>query len=420
MEINQKTKVSFLLRKNRKKGIEQTIYIRIAVDSKRAEFSSKHKVPPKEWDKKRGRVKSSNPQAISINNYLERAKAKLTDIVFKANRIDEKVTAEEVKQLFLGKDPQSLSKEKTLLYAFECHNKQMAKEVEIGKFVKKTLERYKVTKRKIERFLRKRGVQDIKLKELKLGFIKDFELFLMTEYDLQSNTAHKHIRNVKKVINMALGLDWIQVDPFRQFKCQYKNPNREVLTKEEIEAMINKDLKNKRLEQVRDVFIFCCYTGFSYQDLYNFKHDALTRGIDGEYWLSTNRHKTGVKESLPLLPVALDIVMKYQNDERCIKRDKLLPVLTNQCYNAYLKEIASICGINKKITSHIARHTFATTITLANGVPIETVSTMLGHNSIRTTQIYAKVVEQKVSEDMKGLRDKLFGNEMSKGTKKSG
>ncbi len=129
MEINQKTKVSFLLRKNRTKGSEQTIYIRIAVDSRRAEFSSKHQVLPKEWDKKRGRVKSSNPQAVSINNYLERAKAKLTDIVFKANRIDEKVTAEEVKQLFLGKDPQSLSKEKTLLYAFECHNKQMKKEV---------------------------------------------------------------------------------------------------------------------------------------------------------------------------------------------------------------------------------------------------------------------------------------------------
>jgi site-specific recombinase XerD len=405
---NQKVTVSRRISTKPSADGKHLIYIRIFVDARKSELSIKHKIYKEQWDHIKKKVRPTCNSADHINSYMNTIESKVYEAYYQMRGEGQTITPVMLKNKILGKDPQSLSKEKTLLYAFETHNKQMEKEVEIGKFVKKTWERYKVTKRKVERFLRKRGVQDIKLKELKLGFIKDFELFLMTEYDLQSNTAHKHIRNVKKVINMALGLDWIQVDPFRQFKCQYKNPTREVLTSEEIQALLDKDFGNKRLEQVRDVFIFCCYTGFSYQDLYNFKHDALTRGIDGEYWLSTNRHKTGVKESLPLLPVALDIVMKYQNDEKCIKRNKLLPVLTNQCYNSYLKEIGNICKINKKITSHIARHTFATTITLANGVPIETVSTMLGHNSIRTTQIYAKVVEQKVSEDMKVLRDRLF------------
>lgn len=177
-----------------------------------------------------------------------------------------------------------------------------------------------------------------------------------------------------------------------------------------MDALRLKEIDIPRLAEVRDVFVFCCYTGFAYSDIYKFEYDAVTKGIDGGYWLSTNRQKTGTKESVPLLPIALDIIEKYREHEYCIEANKLLPVNSNQRYNAYLKEIAAICGIKKKITSHIARHTFATTVTLANGVPIETVSSMLGHNSIRTTQIYAKVVEKKVSEDMQSLKEKLFGN----------
>jgi site-specific recombinase XerD len=155
------------------------------------------------------------------------------------------------------------------------------------------------------------------------------------------------------------------------------------------------------------VFIFCCYTGFAFSDIFQFEQNAVTIGLDGEYWLSTNRQKTGTKESVPLLPVALEIIEKYKSHPYCVTENKLLPVNSNQRYNSYLKELADICNINKHLTSHIARHTFATTVTLANGVPIETVSSMLGHTSIRTTQIYAKVVEEKVSADMKLLRQKL-------------
>jgi len=410
MEVNQKNHVLFLLRKSRKKLEKHTIYIRIYVDSERSEFSSKQKVFIRDWDNKKGRVKPSDPRSVLINNYLEKTEAKISDIVYKANRMDERLSADDAKLIFQGKDPKSLSKNKTLLQAFDYHNALMAKEVEIGKVVKKTHTRYKITKNKISTFLKKRKrMEDIPLKDLKLAFIREFEHYLLTEDDLQSNTAHKYIRNVKKIINMAIGLEWLTFDPFSQFRCKYKNPERVVLTQEEIDALIAKDFKIKRLEEVRDVFVFCCYTGFSYSDVFNFEHNALSRGIDGEHWLSANRQKTGVKESVPLLPIAYDMVMKYRDHEECIRKNKLLPVNTNQRYNGYLKEIADICGIDKKLTTHIARHTFATTITLSNGVPIETVSSMLGHNSIRTTQIYAKVVEKKVSEDMQNLKAKLFG-----------
>jgi site-specific recombinase XerD len=253
-------------------------------------------------------------------------------------------------------------------------------------------------------------IEDSPLPEMRLRFVTEFEHYLLTTDKLQSNTAHKYIKNLKKIMNMAVGLDWIPSNPFNQFKCSYTNPEREILNQDEINIILNKKMHTPRLEEVRDVFIFCCYTGFAYSDVYEFRQNAVMKGLDGTLWLSTLRQKTGTKESVPLLPTALEIIEKYRNNEYCKKQDKLLPVNSNQRYNAYLKEIADICGINKKLTSHIARHTFATTITLANGVPIETVSKMLGHHSIRTTQIYAKVVEQKVSDDMLSLKEKLFGS----------
>jgi integrase len=195
------------------------------------------------------------------------------------------------------------------------------------------------------------------------------------------------------------------------FKTSYRNPVRQVLTQEELYVLINKELTIERLAEVRDVFIFCCFTGFAYGDIYNFEQGDEEIGIDGNTWLSTQRQKTGVRERVPLLPIALRIVEKYKTNEYCIRNNKLLPVNSNQRYNAYLQEIAIICGIKKKLTTHIARHTFATTVTLANGVPIETVSAMLGHTSIKTTQIYAKVLEKKVSEDMNLLRSKLFAEQ---------
>jgi site-specific recombinase XerD len=284
----------------------------------------------------------------------------------------------------------------------------MSESEKVNLITAKTLLRYKITKNKVVDFMQyKFSCTDKPLPELRLAFVTEFEHFLLTKHKLQNNTAHKYVKNLKTVMNMAVGLDWIPSNPFNQFKCSYNNPEREILTQEELNLIMSKEIKTERLAEIRDVFIFCCYTGFAYSDVYKFEKDAVIKGIDGEYWLSAHRQKTGTKESVPLLEIPMQVIEKYKNHPYCIAQNKLLPLNSNQRFNAYLKELAEICGIKKHITTHIARHTFATTVTLANGVPIETVSSMLGHNSIRTTQIYAKVVEKKVSDDMKLLRQKL-------------
>lgn len=406
---NQKINFLFYPNKQRTRNGEAQIYVRLYIESKRAEFSTNFYVSLNDWDAKKSKVKNTHKSALLINNKLEQIRSEINHLFVLEVTQRGSTSSKELRDKYLGRDIEEQPKHKTILDAFDYHNLKMSEQVKIGKVVPKTYSRYIITKNKVEAFMQhqyKKG--SMPLSEMRLRFVTEFEHYLLTVDKLQSNTAHKYIKNLKKIMNMAVGLDWIPSNPFSQFKCSYTNPEREILNQDEIHILLTKKLHAQRLEEVRDVFIFCCYTGFAYADVYQFSHNAVMKGLDGNLWLSTLRQKTGKKESVPLLPVALQIIDKYRNNDYCTTYDKLLPVNSNQRYNAYLKEIADICGINKKLTSHIARHTFATTITLANGVPIETVSAMLGHSSIRTTQIYAKVVEQKVSDDMQLLREKLF------------
>lgn len=411
MASNQKFHSKAWINKNRSKNGEYAIFIRIYVNRYRAEISTNLRINPEHWDDKKARVKSNAKNAFQINTYIERTENELKEHFLYFCALKEMATAELVKARFTGIEVKPKPTHKTIMQAFEYHNIKLLEQVSIGKVVKKTHERYVITRNKVQKFMKHQyKVEDMPLPEMRLRFVTEFEHYLLTKEKIQSNTAHKYIKNLKKIMNMSVGLDWIPSNPFNNFRCSYTSPEREILTQEELNLIMKKDIGVERLEEVRDVFIFCCYTGFAYSDVYKFERDALTIGIDGEYWLSTNRQKTGTRESVPLLPIALDIIHKYRDHAYCKEYNKLLPVNSNQRYNSYLKEIADICGIKKKITTHIARHTFATTVTLANGVPIETVSSMLGHNSIRTTQIYAKVVEKKVSEDMRMLKAKLFGS----------
>lgn len=386
---------------------EAPIYLRITIDGKRTEIATKKWIAVDKWNPSTQTIRGNTDEVRTTNTLLQNLLSKVDRIHFDLSLQDLVPTPEEIKKQLFGVEDKP--EYKTILEAFDYHNLKLSEQVKIGKVVSKTYTRYIITKNKVVAFMQHQYKKDnMPLPEMRLRFVTEFEHYLLTIDKLQSNTAHKYIKNLKKIMNMAVGLDWIPSNPFNQFKCSYSNPEREILNQDEINILLNKKLHSPRLEEVRDVFIFCCYTGFAYSDVYEFRQNAVMKGLDGNLWLSTLRQKTGTKESVPLLPVALQIIEKYRNNEYCTKYDKLLPVNSNQRYNAYLKEIADICGINKKLTSHIARHTFATTITLANGVPIETVSAMLGHNSIRTTQIYAKVVEQKVSDDMQLLRQKLF------------
>jgi site-specific recombinase XerD len=219
------------------------------------------------------------------------------------------------------------------------------------------------------------------------------------------NSAVKNIKNLFRIINISISNGWITTNPFKGFRCNFVYPNRPYLTEEEIDALYVKDFTINRLARVRDVFIFQIYTGLSYCDMAELTEDNIEIGIDGKRWIVIHRKKTGTRSSIPILPRAQEVLDKYKNDQYCISERKLLPVYTNQRMNGYIKEIADICGIRKILTTHLARHTFATTVTLSNGVPIETVSKMLGHSDLKTTQIYAKVVDRKISDDMQHLID---------------
>ena len=214
-------------------------------------------------------------------------------------------------------------------------------------------------------------------------------------------------------MKMSVEQGWINANPIAGFKCTYEDTNRERLTMDEIKLLYKKELHVDRLAQARDIYIFCCYTGYAHQDVLNLTLSNVVTGIDGEKWIMKNRAKTDSPERVPLFPIPLEIIARYSDHPWCVNKNRLLPVNSNQKYNAYLKEIANICDLKKHLTTHTARHTFATTVTLEHDVPIETVSQMLGHRSIRTTQLYAKITQRKISNNMKELKNRLFGGDKS-------
>jgi integrase len=219
----------------------------------------------------------------------------------------------------------------------------------------------------------------------------------------------KYIKNLKQVIDAAVVQGWLTQNPLESFKCTYVDLERQALTLEEVARVIDHDFSNARLAEVRDVFVFCCFTGFAYQEVYNLRPKDLSIGIDRKDWINTNRNKTKNPEFLPLLPIAEDIILKYRSHSYCMKYKKLLPVNSNQRFNEYLKEIGALCGIEIELTTHTARHTFATTIAIEHDIPLKIVSVMLGHRTQRTTEIYARASKLAISRHMSTLQEKLFG-----------
>lgn len=247
-------------------------------------------------------------------------------------------------------------------------------------------------------------IKNIALKEISHVFITDFETYLRTESRCNENTTAKFMQTFRMIIIMAKNNGWIFADPFINYKIRLKRVDRGYLTEPEIKKILKKQFTCKRLEQVRDIFIFSCFTGLAYIDVRNLTKDNIRTSFDGKLWIMTARQKTDTAVTVPLLKVPQAILKKY---EGTLPDGRLLPVLSNQKLNSYLKEIADLCGITKTITFHLARHTFATTMTLAKGVPIETVSKMLGHTNIITTQIYARITNDKIGRDMQVLSGQL-------------
>jgi integrase len=330
-------------------------------------------------------------------------RAKLLNCHSKLEARNAEITAESLKREYSG----IIERPRMLMEIITQHNNDI--KTLIGKgYSKATWVKYNSTKTHVENFLKwKYSISDMDIKKLNFEFITDFEFYLKSQKNIDVNTNGKYIKNVKKIIKECVAKNWLDKDPFMAYKVKAKKTEREFLTEEELRTIQEREFEIERLSQVRDIFIFSCYTGLAYIDIYNLSPNQIALGIDGEKWIFTSRQKTGTPSRIPLLPPALAILDKYANHPMTVNRKKLLPVPSNQKLNAYLKEIAAICKIPKELTFHAARHTFATTVTLTNGVPIETVSKMLGHTKLQTTQIYARILDKKVSGDMQTLRDKL-------------
>jgi site-specific recombinase XerD len=388
------------------KGYEEgpvPIYIRITVEGKRSEFSIARNVEPTLWNQAAGRMKGGSTDVKKFNGHLAALESKLYDAHQALIRENKVITAEALKNKFTG----ASDRQRMLVPIFQKHNDEV--KALVGKeFSPGTLERYKTSLSHTIEFMKwKYKLSDIDIRAIDHEFVTDYDFFLRSVRHCSNNTAIKYIKNFKKIIRICIANGWLDKDPFVKYRSKIKEVERAFLSEEELQTIMEREFAAERLNQVKDIFLFSCFTGLAYSDVKKMSQENIATGIDGEKWLFINRTKTDTASRVPLLPTALEILDKYKEHTLCRNQKKLLPVLSNQKMNAYLKEIADLCEIAKELTFHIARHTFATTVTLNNDVPIESVSKMLGHKNIRTTQHYAKLLDKKVSNDMQALRDKF-------------
>ena len=391
--------VSFLARKTlKKKNGMIPVYCRIRYDNRIAQFNTKIDVFGANWDSQTTRVIGNNSKSVNIQ--LEKIRIdiiKKYELLYKTNII---ITAKTILDLYKNN---SLLMD-GIMNVFKQHNKNMKSLIGI-EYSKGSYKNYITTIKHLKNYIKtKFNTDDISLNKLNYDFVYNFSHYILLNTKCTHNGMMKHIQRLKKITNFCIKNNYITNDPFIGFKIKFKKSNRVYINNEELYILKNIKL-NKSLHKIRDIFLFACYTGLSYIDLYNLNIKNIQIGDDNLKWIFIKRHKTDIPSNVPILPPALIILNKYKTQNNI---NGIFPMISNQKTNIALKEIASLCNFNKKLTFHCARHTFATTITLTNGVPIETVSKMLGHYNIKTTQIYARVIDSKISADMMKLRQKFI------------
>ena len=377
------------------------VYLRVTVNGKPVEMSTGKKCTPTLWNGKAGHMEGTKAEVKMFNAYLDKMKADVSAAHTLLCLENAEITAESIKCRYFGKSDHT----HTLLEAIKIHNNNM--EALVGKdYAQGTLKRFEVLERHVVEFLSfQYSKNDINIKSIDHQFISAFDFYLRSEKANTNNTAIKHLKNLGKIVRICMANKWISSDPFFGYKLKSKEVHRNYLTAAELKLIVEKDFTTPRLSQVRDFFLFSCYTGLSYADVQKLKPSDINTGGDVEQWIITCRQKTNTRAAIPLLPVAKEILDRYKDHQVCLNQNKALPVSSNQKMNEYLVEIAALAGVAKTLGNRIAKRTFATTVTLMNGVPIESVSKMLGHTNIRTTQLYAKILDEKVGNDMAPLRE---------------
>ena len=395
--------ILFFIRESKaRKSGKAPIELMITVNGERCPLSTGKQVPIDKWDKTKQQVKGKDEEAQSLNNYLKAIKAKLYQK--EAELLDRGfiITAELLRDAYFDK-VESL-KEKSLFEVFEEHNREQEKLV--GNGVSKATYWISVyTVRLLKEFvLQKYKREDLYLRELNLSFIQSFHTFLRIDKGMAQNSSTKHLKLLKKIVNLAVANSYMATNPFITYKIEREPVEIDFLDEEELRKIINFDTPLPRLERAKDMFLFGCFTGLSYIDIKTLSPEHFEKDNTGRIWIKKRRVKTGVLSHIPLLPIAKLILDKYKGGE------KLLPIQDPADINKYLKDIAILCDIKKRITFHTSRHTFASTVTLANNISLEVVSKMLGHTNTRMTNHYAKLIDKCIGEQMDKLMETFTGD----------
>lgn len=390
--------VCYLRKSNVLKSGEVPVYMRITVNKQSVLLTMQGSVLPSLWSQAKEKSKGKDKKAQELNRYIDAVKSKVFQIYRELEIDGNPISAQIIKDIFLGNNKEDEGK--TLVEVHTEHNERCRKLVNT-EYSSSTIYKFDASLKFLQEFMKKELYRDdILLNKLNENFIRQYETYLKTERGCNNNSTIKHLKIFKKVIRIALANDWIQKDPFASIKFHLDEVHVDFLTMDELNTIINKELPNKRLSQVRDVFVFCAFSGLAFVDVKGLRQEHIVKDTSGRMWIRKPREKTNNMCNIPLLQVPQMLLEKYKDDKECQLRGQLLPVPTNQKMNAYLKEVADLCRINKRISSHVARHTAATSVFLANKVSMENVAKMLGHSSTRMTQHYARILDQSIAEDM--------------------
>ena len=395
--------ILFFIRESKaRKNGNVPIEVMITVNGERNSFSTGKQIAIEKWDKTKQQVKGKDQETQNLNNYLKAIKAKLYQKEAELLERGFIITAQILYDAYLDK-VESL-KERSLFEVFEEHNQEQEKLV--GNGVSKATHWVSVyTIRLLREFVQQKYKrEDLYLRELNLNFIQSFHSFLRIDKGMAQNSSTKHLKLLKKIINLSVANSYMAFNPFSTYKVEREPVDIDFLDEEELRKIINFDTPLPRLERAKDMFLFGCFTGLSYIDIKTLTPEHFEKDNTGRIWIKKRRVKTGVLSRIPLLPIAKLILDKYKGGE------KLLPIQDPADINKYLKDIAILCGINKRICFHTSRHTFASTVTLANNISLEVVSKMLGHTNTRMTAHYAKLIDKCIGEQMDKLMDTFTGD----------
>ena len=400
--------ITFFLKSSTKGTKERYVYLRITVDGVPKETSTKRKWEVDRWSQRTERATGSREDAKVLNFFLDALHMKVQQFKSELLLAGHSITAQKIMDFVMGKN---VSKAK-VVQEFQKHNDELLALVEKGEYAIGTHVRFEIAKKHVKDYLRyKYNVEDMDFHELNFEFVKDYEFYLKTVKNISHNTAVKYITNFKKIVLLAIDKEIITADPFKRFRAKKIKVPKKPLSSYELAQLENHTFSTPRLSTVRDIFVFQCYTGLAYIDAFNLKKSDIKFGIDGEMWIITERQKTGSNINIPLLPKAKAIMERYKDHKLCLERNSVLPVTSNQKMNAYLKEIADLCGIESTLNTHKARRTFGSTVTLNNDVPIHVVKELLGHQSVKQTEEYAITEQQSVGKEMKQLQLRLSSKE---------